>query len=243
MRQQRILKYFINSILLILLCCGSLSAQNDSINTVQNDSIKYTQKYGIRIGGDLSKLVRSFLDDEYKGFEINADYRLTKKWYIAGELGTEEKTTSTDYLNVTAKGNYFKVGGDYNFYQNWFGMENMMYSGLRAGFGTFSQTLNSFSVYNTNQYWQPHFSSSLPQEFKGLTAVWAELILGLKVEVLSNLYIGANVQFKGIVSESQPGNFENLYIPGFNKTYDSGRFGVGFGYNMSYLIPLYKKDK
>jgi hypothetical protein len=241
MKQQRILKYFINSIVLVLLCCASINAQNDSINVAQMDSIKFTQKYGIRIGGDLSKIVRSFMDDDYQGFEINADYRLTKKWFIAGELGTEEKTSSTDYLNVTSKGNYFKVGGDYNFYKNWFGMENMMYSGLRVGFGSFSQTLNSFNVYNTNQYWQPHFSSTSAQEFNGLTAVWAELILGLKAEVLNNLYVGANIQFKGILSEKQPENFENLYIPGFNKTYDSGRFGVGFGYNISYLIPLYKK--
>ena len=37
-------------------------------------------------------------------------------------------------------------------------------------------------------------------------------------------------------------NFETIYIPGFGRTYDSGRFGMGFGYNISYLIPLYKKS-
>ncbi len=242
MKLQRIIKYFISSFIVILLFCSPMYAQDDS-STAQNDTIKIKQKYGIRIGGDLSKIVRSFLDDDYNGFEINADYRLTRKWYLAGELGTEEKTTINDYLDVTAKGNYFKVGGDYNFYKNWFGMENMMYSGLRVGFSTFSQTLNSFSVYNINQYWQPQLSSTAAQEFDGLTAVWAELIIGLKAEVLNNVYVGANIQFKSIINEDQPVNFENQYIPGFNKTYDSGRFGIGFGYNISYLIPIYKKEK
>ena len=45
------------------------------------------------------------------------------------------------------------------------------------------------------------------------------------------------------VFETEPENFENLYIPGFGRTFDSGNFGVGFGYNVSYLIPLYKKTK
>ena len=46
-----------------------------------------------------------------------------------------------------------------------------------------------------------------------------------------------------MVSEKAPDNFENLYIPGFNRTYDSGRFGTGYGFNLSYLVPIFKKDK
>ena len=46
-----------------------------------------------------------------------------------------------------------------------------------------------------------------------------------------------------MVNQDQPENFENLYVPGFNRTHDSGRFGFGYGYNISYLIPLYKKEK
>lgn len=227
-----------------MLCfCASSFAQNDSISISETDSIKTKEKYGIRVGTDVSKLIRSFLDDDYKGFEINGDYRLTRKWYIAGEIGTEEKTTSSEFLNATAKGSYFKAGADYNAYQNWFGMENMIYGGLRVGASTFSQTLNSFEVYSQNQYWQPQFSSSESQEFKGLTAIWSELILGLKVEILNNLYLGANFQIKAMISQDQPDNFENLYVPGFNKTYDGSRFSIGYGYNISYLIPLYKKDK
>ena len=35
-------------------------------------------------------------------------------------------------------------------------------------------------------------------------------------------------------------NFDNLYIPGFNRTYE-GKFGAGFNYSVSYFLPLYKK--
>ena len=93
------LKYFI-SISFVMLMIFSAGAQNDSI---AQDSIKYKQKYGLRLGGDLSKIIRTFIDDDYTGFEISADYRYSKNLYIAGELGTEEKTTSTEFLNSTAK--------------------------------------------------------------------------------------------------------------------------------------------
>lgn len=237
MKQKLMYKFFISG-LLVLLSANSM-AQNDSI---VNDSIVYKQKYGLRLGGDLNKLIRTFIEDDYKGFEINADYRLTKNLYVAGELGTEEKITETDYLNTTTTGSYFKAGVDYNVYDNWFGMENMIYGGLRVGLSSFKQELNSYKIYSTDQYWEP-LSSSDSTEFSGLSAIWAELIVGIKTEVLNNLYVGVNAQVKSLLSDDKPENFENIHIPGFNKTYDSSRIGVGFSYNISYLIPLYKKDK
>jgi hypothetical protein len=216
----------------------SMSAQND---TIAVDSIQYKKKFGLRLGGDLSKIVRTLIDEDYTGFEINADYRYSRNLFIAGELGTEEKTTSTDFLNSTASGTYIKAGIDYNMYKNWLNMENMIYGGLRAAFGSFKQTINSYTIYDTNQVWQPATTIIDSREITGLNAIWAELIFGIKAEVLNNVYVGLNVQLKGRISETEPGNFENIYIPGFGRTYDSGRFGVGFGYNVSYLIPFYKK--
>lgn len=242
--------YAIN--ILILLFCLTTKAQEDTTKTT--DSIKKTQKYGLRVGADLSKLIRSAIDDDYQGFELNGDFRLTEKWYVAAELGNEEKTTSitstdatgsttTEFLNATASGSYIKAGLDYNMYTNWLGMENMIYSGFRTGFSTFSQTRNSYTVYAQDQFWTPQFTNAEPEEFSGLSAIWLELIVGIKAEIINNLFIGLNAQLKGLISDDQPENFETLYIPGFNKTYDSGKFGVGYGYSISYLIPIFKKSK
>ncbi len=204
------------------------------------DSIVYKQKYGLRIGGDVVKLVRTFVDDNYKGFEINADYRITKNLYVAGELGTEEKITDADYFEAKSTGSYFKAGIDYNVYDNWFGMDNLIFGGLRAGVSTFSQERSSYTIYQTDDYWEP-LSDDQPLEFSGLSALWAELLLGVKVEILNNVYVGFNAQLKTLLSQDEPENFENVFIPGFNRTYDSNSIGVGFSYNISYLIPLYKK--
>ncbi len=233
--------YYVISLLIWLLAPMTSFSQDE--NNTEQDTIIYKQKYGLRLGVDISKPVRSFLEEDFTGLEISGDYRLTKRIYLAGELGTEERTTTTDYLDVTAKGSYFKAGFDYNFYRNWLDMENMIYGGFRVGVSSFSQTLNSYTIYNTDQYYEDPFTITEPQEFNGLSAIWAELIIGMKAEVINNFYIGINAQLKGRITEDQPENFGNLYIPGFNKVFDSGRFGIGFGYNISYLIPIYKKDK
>ena len=235
------ISYFVISLMLLMFVPITSFSQN--VNNQEIDTLIIKEKYGLRLGLDIYKPVRSFLVDDYTGLEINGDYRLTKRVYLAGELGTEERTNTTDYLDVTAKGSYFKAGFDYNFYRNWLDMENMMYGGFRVGVSSFSQTLNSYTIYNTDQYYNDPYTVNESTEFAGLSAIWVELIFGMKVEVFNNIYIGVNAQLKGRIIEDQPENFGNLHIPGFNKVADSGRFGVGFGYNVSYLIPIYKKEK
>lgn len=209
---------------------------------VAGDTIQYRERYGLRVGVDLSKPVRTFLEENYRGLEILGDYRVYKNYYLAAELGNEQLPFEADYLSVTANGSYIKLGVDYNAYDNWAGMENAIFAGLRYGFSTFSQTLEQYQIYSVNQYFPPTTIEG-PFETNGLTASWLELMIGLKVELFRNLYLGANVQVKRMVTQSRPDNFDNLVIPGFNRTYDESSFGVGFGYNISYLIPLYKKAK
>ena len=242
MKTQYMYASCIKSIIILLLFSTIVIAQDK--NKTVKDTLIYKQKYGLRLGADISKLARTFFDDDYTGVEIMGDYRLTKRIYLAGELGNEEYTLENEVLSNTTKGSYFKGGIDLNFYKNWLDMENMIYVGFRGGASTFSQTLNNYSIYNVyNQYWNEQFNIEEGTEFSGLTAIWAEIIVGIKAELFNNFYAGINVQLKGLITETAPDNFENLYIPGFNRTYDSGRFGVGFGFNLSYLVPIFKKDK
>jgi len=210
------------------------------VQEIKKDSVVKTDRYGLRVGVDLYKLTRGLYDKDYKGVEFVADWRLTKKYYLAAELGYEDKTTDDDRLNSSASGTYIKAGFDYNFYQNWLDMENLITIGLRGGFSSFSQSLNSYKIYNPNPYWGELPVVNESQKYSGLTASWLEVALGLKAEVFDNVFVGFGVQLKLLASNKEPGNFENLYIPGFNRTYD-GSFGVGFNYTVSYFIPIYKK--
>ena len=197
-------------------------------------------RYGLRVGVDLYKLTRGLYDKDYKGVEFVGDFRLTKKYYLAVELGFEDKTTDDDRLNSSATGTYIKGGFDYNLYQNWLDMENIISVGLRGGFSTFSQQLNHYKIYNSSQYWGQVPPIADGTKYTGLTAAWAEVAVGMKAKVFNNVFVGFGVQLKMLLANKEPDNFENLYIPGFNRTYD-GSFGVGFNYTVSYFIPLYKK--
>ena len=215
--------------------------QDKKIGTVQTDTLKpKTDRYGLIVGVDINKIARSLYDSNYKGIAFTGDYRLTKKYYLYGEIGNENVTIDDPQLNTTSKGSYLKVGFDYNGYTNWLDMENMITVGMRYGFSTFSEQLNDYDIYNPHPYFGQIPSITSGEMYNGLTASWAEVAAGINVKVFNNIYVGFNLQLKMLVTNSEPGNFENLYIPGFNRTYD-GNFGAGFNYTVSYFIPIYKK--
>lgn len=218
-------------------------ATKKTISTTKVDTIIPVKKdrYGLRVGVDLYKLTRGLYDSNYKGIELVGDYRLTKKHFLAAEIGSEDKTTEDDRLNTTTKGTYLKVGFDYNVYENWLDMENMISVGLRGGFSTFNQELNSYKIYNSHPYWEEMPWINSGETFNGLTAAWIEVVAGVKVKLYNNIFVGFSLRMNTLVFEKKPSeNFENLYIPGFNRTY-AGNFGAGFNYTVTYFIPLYKK--
>ena len=239
MKMKHMSRYYIR-LLLILLISAPLFAQ-DNENELPQDSTAFKEKYGLRFGIDLSRLGRTAFDPDYSGFEINADYRLTKRLYVAGELGFEDKATDTYFLDSNAKGSYFKAGIDFNLYRNWLGMENMIFSGLRAGIGSFFQTRERYTIYDANNQTWGEVSNDERIEFSGLTAAWVELLFGVKTELFNNFFLGLNVQLKVRITDTKINNFENIYIPGFGRTYDSTKIGTGFSYTLSYLLPIYKK--
>lgn len=235
MKMKHISKFTFSIALVLLSFIG-----NAQETTKKKDSIPVKkERYGLRVGVDLFKLTRSFYEKEYTGLELVGDYRLTRRHYLAAEIGNENKTVDEDQLNFTTKGTYIKVGFDYNTYENWLNMENMISVGLRYGVSSFSQTLNSYAVYNPNPYFGESPVTISGENFDGLTAQWVEVVAGVKAKVFNNVFVGFSLRLNRLLSQTRPNNFDNLYIPGFNRTYN-GDFGVGFNYTVSYFIPLYK---
>lgn len=232
------MKYMLKFIFSLALLCVSISGNAQVKDTT---AVVYPERYGLRVGVDLHRLSKSFYEKDYRGLEIVGDYRLTRRFYLAGELGNEEKTVDDDRLNFTTKGTYFKAGFDYNTFENWLDMENMIYVGMRYGISSFSQTLNSYKIYDPTNYYGENTVIS-GTKFNGLTANWIEIIGGVKAELFSNLYLGFSLRLNYLVSNKKPDGFDNLYIPGFNRTYD-GKFGAGVNYTLSYFIPIYKKNE
>lgn len=236
MKMKHISKFTFSIGLVLLSFIGN--AQETA--TKKKDSIPIKkERYGLRVGVDLFKLSRSFYETDYRGLELVGDYRLTRRHFLAVEIGNENKTVDEDQLNFTTKGTYLKVGFDYNTYENWLNMENIISVGLRYGVSSFSQTLNNYTVYNPNPYFGETPLIVSGDNYDGLTAQWVEVVAGIKAKVFNNVFVGFSFRLNRMLSQKRPDSFDNLYIPGFNRTYN-GDYGVGFNYTVSYFIPLYK---
>jgi len=215
--------------------------QTSEVEKVADTILPKTEKYGLRFGVDISQPIISFLNEDSKGLEFLADYRVYKNYYAAAEFGTVDKTTDEDYMNFTTNGSFIKVGANVNLYKNWKGMSNEIFFGFRYGLSFFNHTINSYSPNIKDTYFDD--LEKLPgTEFNDLTASWFEIMMGLKAETFNNLYLGASISIKKMISTKEPENFQNLFVPGFNNV-SLNNIGVGFNYSISYLIPIVKKSK
>jgi len=238
-------KYSISLLFISIMASGFAQGENPK------DTITRKYAYGLRVGIDLSRPTLAFFNDNYTGLELVGDFRLTDRWWLAAELGNEERTQeeilgeSTLYT-YTASGSYLKLGGDYNTYTNWFGMRNQIHIGGRFAFSTFSQNLENFRFFDSNRFFSSDefvLGSSEVQNFESLNASWLEFVIGMKAEVIKNIYVGISARLAHLVTNKEPDNFKNLWIPGFNKVTEGAKWGVGFNYSLSYFLPLYKKVK
>ncbi|KAA1246974.1 DUF6048 family protein [Aquimarina sp. RZ0] len=237
MRQMRTYLFFIS-----LLISGTILSQEEDKTVAARDTLPPAEKYGLRLGIDINRIIRTAINDDYSGFEIIGDYRFYKDFYIAAEIGNESLVRDEENINVEGSGTYGRFGIDYNSYDNWYGMQNSVYAGLRYGFSSFDQTLSDYRVFTGTDFFPDEIRTD-ERKSNGLTAGWVELVLGLKVETLKNLYLGANISIRRLVNEKDPEGFENLFIPGFGRTNDFSLFGVGYNYSISYLIPFVKKKR
>ena len=208
---------------------GNVSLVNDTI-----------EKFGIRAGIDINKIVKSATDDDYNGLSISGDIRLKESFYVYSEIGNEEKQINSDYLNSSVKGTYLKFGVNFKM-NNDIRTQNIVYSGFNFGYSNFDQNINRYTIYNTNSTYWGESTINEPKNLSNLNALWVELVFGLKTEILNNLFLGFELQLKSIIKQKNIQNISNLYIPGFNRTYDSSGLGAGFSYTVSYLIPIIKK--
>lgn len=224
---------------ILIFIISIITVTNTNAQQKQDTIPKRDKSFAIRVGIDISKPIRSFFEKDFKGIEVTADANLYKNFFLATELGFDNKTTKEDYLNFTTSGSYIKMGGNYNAYKNWIGMNNQIFIGIRYSFSSFSQTLNSYTPNAYGTVVKPK-KNNTKTTFNNLNAHWAELVLGIKVETFKNIYLGAQLNLKKMISSKEPNNFKNLYIPGFNRVF-SNNIGANFNYTISYLIPIKKK--
>jgi hypothetical protein len=235
---------FCSSLLLGVLLVNGQETETLGTDLEVADSLEVKEKIplSLRFGADLYRLIRSQSSDDFQGFEAVADLRIKKDLFIAAEVGSVEITEQSEQINLTTKGTYYKIGFDYNMYDNWEGMDNHVVLGLRLASSSHSQFVNAYTLLDRTPFWQDPetkiSSGYATGERPNLNAFWLEFVAGFKVQVINNIYLGLSLRLNRLLSDTVPENFDNIYIPGFNKKTEDNKFGASFNYTLTYRIPF-----
>ena len=214
------------------------SELSDSLNT-KNKILNINK---IRFGFDVFKAIKSSSEGDNLNYEIVGDLQITDNLYLAAEYGLVDRLIEDENINFNSNGSFLRFGFDYNMFKNWVGMDNAIFVGLRYGSSNFSNKIVSYNVRNSDAYFSNFVDNNYQTiDHSNLKGSWLEIVAGVKVETFNNFYLGFSLRLNKLLSTEKPENFDNLFIPGFNKVTDENTFGSGFNYTLTYSIPLRKK--
>lgn len=193
------------------------------------------EKYGLRLGFDVSRIPVHYLNPYRTDLEIHTDLRVDSDLYAALDGGwNRTRLDNKPVFQYRAQGWFLKAGVDYNLLKRQFPAEsNILYAGFRYGIARMSREIPGYRI--SNPYWGDvtgHFAS------KTLLPQWGELILGIKVEVLRNLFLGWSLHARVLVTQHIDPQVRPYLIPGFGKADHNAVFDVS--YTVSYRIPLFR---
>jgi len=243
MIQNNISKYLANKIILSVLLSFAYSfviGQNQIKETSKEqqektitpvDTIPY--KYGLRFGIDIAGPISMMVNGNKILYKGSFDARVHKRYFVASEFGYEEFNYNTENLKYKTDGGFIMLGGDYDLLGYTPGRNDVIAFGLRYGFSKLNQTVTEYKI--QNGYWldDTYIGSEDLQEGY---ANWINVRLGIKVEVLTNFYLGLSTGVNFLINDTTLENFDNLYIPGFGE--NKNKKSWVFNYTLMYLLPF-----
>jgi len=192
---------------------------------------------GPRLGVDVSGVVWQYMQPDQLSLAGWADYEIMPALYAIAEGGRLKVNRAQDRFTYQSTGYYGKIGADYNFLQQKLealAQYDMIYGGLRFGGARFSHQAQNITL--QNEYWGNYQIDPLPEY--SMQAFWTELVAGIRVEVLKNLFLGWSVRGQVMLSKKKDPRMDTWKIPGFGNPRNGT--SLSFTYSISYRIPLIK---
>jgi hypothetical protein len=218
------------NILLLFVIAGASAQTNDTTAITADTMVNKYVPRGLRVGVDALALVRSQVNDNFSGWEVNADVDFYR-YYLAFDYGQWSRNFQTDSSAYSNDGRYFRVGVDVNFLKK-DPERNMFFLGLRYGRSTFSETLYQLSYdkvwgYNEQIYENPSVRSR-----------WFELVGGIKVKIWKPIWMGYTARFKFGLKSTGENQMLSHDVPGYGRTDRETTWG--FNYQIFVMLPFRK---
>ena len=189
---------------------------------IPGDSSKYRYlPTGVRIGTDLIALGKSKYVDYYKGWELNFDTDIYRRYYVAVDYGTSTSDFTLKNGVYHNNGRYLRVGVDINFLLK-DPDRNMFFVGFRHGHANYSD-------YTDYVYEDPDFKTiTVHAANSNPTANWKELTTGLRVKVWKFIWMGATARMKFRYRGKNQWELLSYEVPGYGRTIKNNWWGINY---------------
>jgi hypothetical protein len=171
---------------------------------------------GITVQTDLASLVSSSLSNG-KNYSMEGALQadLKHKYYPIVELGfAGANKVTTDNANFKTNGLFGRLGVDINLItqkKDSKPTNNLFLAGVRLGMTSFAYSISNMQI--TDNYWGGTEIINYPNQLS--TKIWFEIVVGVRVEVIKNIYMGWSVRNKNLLSQDIAGKPAPWNIPGF----------------------------
>lgn len=187
---------------------------------------------GVTVQADVASLVTSLVTKgEAYSAEGGVQIDLKHKYYPIVELGFggANKISAAD-VDFSTYGLYGRLGVDINLIKKSEDSKpsnNLFLAGVRLGMSNFRYNITNQTV--TDPYWGGTRILDPIENFE--SKFWFEIVAGVRVEVVKNIYMGWNIRNKQLLSKDPEGQPSTWYIPGFGRNTGSA---WGFNYIVGY---------
>ena len=224
---QRISNYI--AITIIVLIINSFSVRAQQAEKV--DTIPWWN--GFRVELDIAAPIFSAigLSESYTS-EGAVQFNLKHKYFPVVELGVSgiRNKASVNGAKFSTDGMFGRIGADVNLLKYKPGKpfaNNLFLVGGRVGMSSFSYDLMNITI--TDDYW----GTTEVRNFSNTPATkwWIEVVVGMRVEIVRNVFLGWNVRMKSLLGTNTEGKIYPYFVPGYGVSQSSN---WAFNYTVGY---------
>ncbi len=222
----------LNFIFILCLVAGVSFGQEPQKKIKPKRTDNFIRMKGIRVGMDLSRPFQKYWNngDRY-GSELSFDMELCPNLFPVFETGWEKLKIDQASVKYNSTGPYSRFGIDYNLLVAETPKDkDILIAGLRYGFTLGNQQVERYTI---DSYWGTE-NHGFPQQ--NYFAHWGEILLGIKGEIVKNIYMGWTVRGKVKLNSKEYTMPPVFFIPGYGRA--SRGFNMDFTYSIYYNLPF-----
>jgi hypothetical protein len=194
---------------------------------------------GITVQADVGSALSSALSSGVTySYEAGAQVDLKHKYFPIFEIGVAgANKTSNDNIAFKTNGMFSRLGIDINLLspkKDQKPTTNLFLAGVRLGVSNFKYSLNNAII--TDNYWGG--TEILNYSNTPNTKIWYEIVVGVRVEVVKNIFMGWSIRSKNLLNPDVTGQITPWFIPGFGINNGSS---WGFNYTIGYKLNIHSK--